>query len=141
MIFFKFSDFFFKVGTLWWRNCRFFFVRSSKTFKNKFEIWIFWDQSKIDKNKVKNLGGHSPYTVETARPFMIIQAIMAPPAPHLRIGLSKVQICMVLGFQNTSLSFKSLENCGCVSKKKYWQFNPLNPDLFQPFLVLFGNCL
>ena len=32
----------------------------------------------MNRNKVMNFGGCSPYSVETARLFMFIQAIMAP---------------------------------------------------------------
>ena len=34
----------------------------------------------MKRNKAMNFGGHSPYPVETARPFMVIRAIMAPLA-------------------------------------------------------------
>ena len=50
-----------------------------KNFKNKIEKWLLWDHSNMNRNKVMNFGGHSPYPVETARLFMVIRAIMAPP--------------------------------------------------------------
>ena len=41
-------------------------------------------------NKVMDFGGHSPYPVETARPFMVIGAIMAP------LALNRVKNSLVL---------------------------------------------
>ena len=49
-----------------------------KNFKNKIEKWLLWDHSNMNRNKVMNFSGHSPYPVETAKLFMVIQAIMAP---------------------------------------------------------------
>ena len=49
-----------------------------KNFKNKIEKWLLWDHSNMNRNKVMNSGGHSPFPVETARLFMVIRAIMAP---------------------------------------------------------------
>ena len=50
-----------------------------KNFKNKTQKWLSWDHSNINRNKVMNFGGRSPYPVETVRLFMVIWAIMAPP--------------------------------------------------------------
>ena len=47
-------------------------------FQNKIEKWLLWDHSNMNRHKVMNFGGHCPYSVETARLFMVIQAIMAP---------------------------------------------------------------
>ena len=50
-----------------------------KNFKNKTQKWLSWDHSNINRNKVMNFGGRSSYPAETARPFMVVRAIMAPP--------------------------------------------------------------
>ena len=74
-IFFDIFDFFPKGG--WNRQKNFF--PFFKNFKNKTQKWLSWDHSNINRNKVMNFGGHCPYPVETARLFMVIRAIMAPP--------------------------------------------------------------
>ena len=66
---------------LWCQNCKKTFL-FFKSFKNKFQKWMpgGWDHSKVDKNKVKNFVGPSPYPVEML--FMVVQVII-PPTPHL----------------------------------------------------------
>ena len=43
----------------------------------------------MKRNKVMSFGGHSPYPVETARPFMVIRVIMAPPLALNRVNVSR----------------------------------------------------
>ena len=76
--FLEFLDFYFKGGPFHVeivKNKFPFF----KNFKNKIEKWLLWDHSNMNRNKVMNFGCHCPYPVETARLFMVVQAIMAPP--------------------------------------------------------------
>ena len=80
--FFHIFDFFSKGGTLWCRNCQKKFFPFFKNFKNKTQKWLSWDHSNINRNKVMNFGGRSSYPAETARLFMVIRAIMAPPAQN-----------------------------------------------------------
>ena len=84
-------DFFQKKNFFWY--FRFFFQRGDplmsksskkffpffKNFENKPQKWLSWDHSNINRNKVMNFGGRSSYPAETARPFMVVRAIMAPP--------------------------------------------------------------
>ena len=74
--------FFSKGGTLWWRNRRKNFFPFFKNFENKPQKWLSWDHSNINRNKVMNFGGRSSYPAETARPFTVVRAIMAPPRPE-----------------------------------------------------------
>ena len=70
---------FFSKGTLWCRYRQKNFFPFFKNFKNKTQKWLSWDHSNINRNKVMNFGGRSSYPAETARPFKVIRAIMAPP--------------------------------------------------------------
>ena len=55
------------------------FFHFSKISKQN-EKWLVWDHSNVNRNKVMNFGVHSPYPpVETARLYIVIRAIMAPP--------------------------------------------------------------
>ena len=81
-IFFNIFNFFSKGGTLWCRNRQKKFFPFFKNFKNKTQKWLSWDHSNINRNKVMNFGGRSSYPAETARPFMVVRAIMAPPAQN-----------------------------------------------------------
>ena len=56
-----------------------------KNLKNKTQKLLSWDHSNINRNKVMNFGGRSSYPVETARPFMVIWAIMAPLCPDFSL--------------------------------------------------------
>ena len=78
-IFFWNFRFFSKGGTLWCQNRQKNFFPFFKNFKNKTQKWLSWDHSNINRNKVMNFGGRSSYGVETAWPFMVAGAIMAPP--------------------------------------------------------------
>ena len=91
-IFFDIFDFFSKGGTLWCRNRQKNFFPFFKNFKNKTQKWLSWDHSNINRNKVRNFGGRSSYPAETARPFTVVRAIMAPPP---RIGLMKLAMDLV----------------------------------------------
>ena len=44
--------------------------------KNKPQKWLSWYHLNINRKKVMNLGDHSSYPAKTARPFMVIRAIM-----------------------------------------------------------------
>ena len=79
--FFEIFDFFSKGGTLWCRNRQKIFFPFFKNFENKPQKWLSWDHSNINRNKVMNFGGRSSYPAETARPFTVVRAIMAPPPP------------------------------------------------------------
>ena len=79
---FNIFNFFSKGGTLWCRNRQKNFFPFFKNFKNKTQKWLSWDHSNINRNKVMNFGGRSSYPAETARPFKVIRAIMAPPRPE-----------------------------------------------------------
>ena len=88
-----FSIFFSKGGTLWCRNRQKRFFPFFKNFKNKTQKWLSWDHSNINRNKVMNFGGRSSYPAKTARLFMVIRAIMAPPPAQNRVkDLSEFQI-------------------------------------------------
>ena len=76
--FFNIFDFFSKGGTLWCRNRQKKFFPFFKNFKNKTQKWLSWDHSNINRNKVRNFGGRSSYPAESARPFTVVRAIMAP---------------------------------------------------------------
>ena len=80
--FFNIFNFFSKGGTLWCRNRQKKFFPFFKNFKNKTQKWLSWDHSNINRNKVMNFGGRSSYPAETARPFMVVRAIMAPPVQN-----------------------------------------------------------
>ena len=79
--FFHIFNFFSKGGTLWCRNCQKKNFPFFKDFENKPQKWLSWDHSNINRNKVMNFGGRSSYPAETARPFMVVRAIMAPARP------------------------------------------------------------
>ena len=79
--FFAKKNFFwnFRFFFLWCQNRQKNFFPFFKNSKNKPQKWLSWNHSNINRNKVMNFGGRSSYPAETARPFMVIRAIMAPP--------------------------------------------------------------
>ena len=66
-------------------------VQFCEIFKNKFQKWLLWDLSGIERNKVKNFGEPSPIPLDTAEGFTVWGAIMAPPP--CRIGLRR-RLCI-----------------------------------------------
>ena len=84
---FWYFRFFSKGGTLWCQNRQKIFFPFFKNFKNKTQKWLSWDHSNINRNKVRNFGGRSSYPAETARPFTVVRAIMAPPPVQNRVNL------------------------------------------------------
>ena len=89
--FFNIFNFFSKGGTLWCQNRQKNFFPFFKNFKNKTQKWLSWDHSNINRNKVRNFGGRSSYPAETARPFTVVRAIMAPPPGQNRVKWAQLE--------------------------------------------------
>ena len=54
-------------------------VQFSKIFKKKFQKWLLWDMSGIERNKVKNFGEPSHCPSETAEGCMVVRCFLTPP--------------------------------------------------------------
>ena len=55
-------------------------VQFCEILKNKFQKWLLWDLSGIERNKVKNFGEPSPCPSETAEGFMVVRCFLTPPS-------------------------------------------------------------
>ena len=64
-------------------------VQFCEIFKNKFQKWLLWDLSGIERNKVKNFGEPSPCPSETAEGFMVVRCFLTPPPSD--IGLKPIR--------------------------------------------------
>ena len=51
-------------------------VQFSEIFKIKFQKWLLWDMSGIERNKVKNFGEPWPCPSETADGFMVVRGLV-----------------------------------------------------------------
>ena len=47
--------------------------------KKKFQKWLLWDMSGIERNKVKNFGEPSHCPSETAEGCMVVRCFLTPP--------------------------------------------------------------
>ena len=53
-------------------------VQFSETFKKKFQKWLLWDLSGIERNKVKSFGEPNPSPSETADGFKVVRDDLTP---------------------------------------------------------------
>ena len=78
----------------------------------------------MNRNKVMNFGGHSPYPVETAKLFMVIRAIMAP------LALNRVKRFLFIFFPCIISEGFLYESLVCTNFKgpcfKYCKFQSVN---------------